>query len=81
MDKDISTEQKTWLVYNFGKRNVFRLDLNESREGFCRRKRGSSFHVDGPKTEKAREPTVEGLVRGIWRLRVSEAERRVREGV
>ena len=49
MDKDISTEQKTWLVYNFGKRNVFRLDLNESREGFCRRKRGSSFHVENRK--------------------------------
>ena len=59
----------------------FRLDLNESREGFCRRRRGRSFHDDGPKTEKAREPTVESLVRGIWRLRVSEAERRVREGV
>ena len=29
------TEQKTWQVYSFGKRNVFRLDLNESREGFC----------------------------------------------
>ena len=66
-----------WHVHNFGKRNVFRLDLNESREGFCRRGRGRSFHVDGPKTEKAREPTVESLVRGIWRLRVSEAERRV----
>ena len=26
-------------------------------------------------TEKAQEPTVESLVRGIWRLRVSEAER------
>ena len=39
------------------------------------------FHVDGPKTEKAREPTLEILVPGIWRLRVSEAERRVREGV
>ena len=25
------TEQKTCQVYNFGKRNVFRLDLNESR--------------------------------------------------
>ena len=37
MDEDISTEQKTWQVYNFGKRNVFRLDLNESRQGFCRR--------------------------------------------
>ena len=40
-----------------------------------------SFHVEGPKTELAREPTVESLVRGVWRLRVSEAERRVREGV
>ena len=38
-------------------------NLNESREGFCRRGRGRSFHVDGPKTEKAREPTVESLVR------------------
>ena len=35
-------------VYNFGKEKVFRLDLNESREGFCRRGRGRSFHVDGP---------------------------------
>ena len=41
------------------KKKVFRLDLNESREGFCRRGRGRSFHVDGPKTEKAREPTVD----------------------
>ena len=72
-------EQKTWQVHNFGKRNVFRSDLNEAREGFCRRGRGRSFHVDGPKTEKAREPTVESLVRGIWRLRVSEAEWRVRK--
>ena len=61
--------------------DVFTLHLNEPREDFSRRGRGRSFHVDGPKTEKAREPTVESLVRGIWRLRVSEAERRVREGV
>ena len=46
MDKDISTEQKTWQVYNLGKRNVFRLDLNESGDGFCRRGRGRSFHID-----------------------------------
>ena len=26
---------------------------------FCRRGEGRSFHVEGPKTEKAREPTVE----------------------
>ena len=41
-----------------GKRNGFRLDLNESREGFCQRGRGRLFHVDGPKTENAQEPTV-----------------------
>ena len=62
--------KKIWQVYNFGKRNVFRLDLNEPREGFCQRGRGKSFHVDGPKIEK-----VQGsVVQGIWRLRVSEVE-------
>ena len=50
MDEDSSTDQKTWQVYNFVKRNIFRLHLNESREGFCRRGRGRSFHVDGLKT-------------------------------
>ena len=75
MDEDSSTEQKTWQVYSFGKRNVFRLHLYESRG------RGRFFHVDGPKTKKAREPTVGSLVQGVWRLRVSETERRVREGV
>ena len=53
----------------------------ESRESFSRRRRGRLFHVQGLKTEKAREPTVESLVGGIWRLRVSEAERTVREGM
>ena len=84
MDKDSSTEQKTWQVYSFGKRHVFRLRLNESRKGFGQRGRGRSFHVDGPKTEKAQEPTVESLVQGIWRLtqvRVCEAEWRVWESV
>ena len=52
MDKDISTEQKTWQVYNFRNRNVFRLDLNESREGFHWRGRVRSSHVDGLKTQK-----------------------------
>ena len=42
---------------------------------------GRTFHIEGLKTEKARETTVECLVRGLWRLRVSEAERRAREGV
>ena len=46
--------------------------MNGSREGFCWRGRGRSFHVDGLKTEKAWGPAVESLVQGIWRLRVSE---------
>ena len=40
-----------------------------STEDFFWRGRGRSFHVEEPKTEKARELTVESLVRGIWRLR------------
>ena len=46
-------------------KGVLRFDLNESRKGFCRRGRGRSFHVEGPMSEKAREPTVESPVRGI----------------
>ena len=42
--------------------NVYRLDLSESKEGFCQRGRGRSFHVDGLKTEKAQEPTVESVL-------------------
>ena len=53
----------TWQVYSFGKRTVLMLHLNESREGFCRRSTGRLLHVDGPKTAKARAPTVESLVR------------------
>ena len=64
-----------------GKRAGFRLHLNESREGFLLERKGKFIHVDGPKTEKVWEPAVESLVKQIWRLRVSEAERRVQEGV
>ena len=35
------------------------------------KRRGRSFHAEGLKTQKSREPTVEGLVRGIWRMRIS----------
>ena len=41
--------------------------------------KGRSFHEDEPKTEKAREPTVESLVGENWTRRVSEAERRLRK--
>ena len=80
-EREWERERECVCMYNFRKRNAFRSDLNESREGFCRRGMRRSFHVDGPKTEKAREPTVGCLVRGIWRLRVLEMERRVLEGV
>ena len=82
-DEDSSTEQKAWQVYSFGKINVLRFDLDVSRHGFWLRGRGRSFpHVERPKTEKAQDSTVpKGLVRGIWRLRGSEAERRGWEGV
>ena len=52
----------------FWESNIFRLDLNESREGFCQRGRGRSFHADGLKTEKVGEPTVNSLVQGIWSI-------------
>ena len=55
-------------LYCFEKRNVLGLDWMESREGFCRRGRRRPFHADGLKTGKAREPTVESLVRGTRRL-------------
>ena len=48
-----------------GKRNVLRFDLKESREVFCRRGRGRSFYVDGPKTQKARELTMESSARNL----------------
>ena len=50
--KTASPNRKTWQVYSFGKINVFRLHLNESRESFSQRGRGRSFHVDGPNTEE-----------------------------
>ena len=40
-------------MYCFEKRDILRLDLKESRQGFCRRRRGRSFHVEGPKKRKA----------------------------
>ena len=70
-EEDCSTGQKTWQSWE---RNIFRFDLKESGEGFCQRGKRRSFHVERPKTQKALEPTVESLVKGIWRLGLSEAE-------
>ena len=43
MDEGSSMEQKTWQVYTSGKINVFRLHLNESREGFWQTGWGRSY--------------------------------------
>ena len=71
-EEDISAVWKTWQVYWFGKRNVFRFEPKESGDGFRGKERARSFHVEGPKTKKAQEPGVEILVRGIWRLSISK---------
>ena len=51
--------------------------MNESRQGFCLRGRGRSYicHVDGPKTEKARELIVE-IESGARNLEAESMRRR-----
>ena len=80
--KTASRNRKHGRSTHFGKRNVFRLHLNESMEsivlrGFLLDRKGKVIPCRSTKNRKAalREPKVESLVRGIWRLRVSEAER------
>ena len=55
--------------------------LKVLKEGVSRREIGRLFQVVGPETEKDREPNEDNLVRGMRRRRVSEDERREREGV
>ena len=59
---DLEKEMSTGLIL----RSPDRVSIRE--EG-----RGRSLHAEGPKTEKVQESTVESLVRGICRLRVSES--------
>ena len=61
-----STEWKTWQVYYSGKIQVLMLDLNESREGLCRRGCERSFHVDGPKTKSRRNIESEVTTRAWY---------------
>ena len=49
-------------VHYCGQRNVLRVDLKESSDGFIWRGRGRSLHVEGSKTEHVPEPTMEILV-------------------
>ena len=69
-----SRKTTTWQVHSFGKRNVFRMYLNDSREGFCRRGRGMSFHVDGPKTGEKKKRKKAGTNSAESGARDLEAE-------
>ena len=65
-----------------GKKNCFQVRFEgEKMAYFGEEGEIKSLHVEIWKTGKGRGPTVETLVQGVWRLRLSEAERRVREGM
>ena len=68
-------EEKRQDRHSFGKRNVLGSLLSEYREGFCRRGSRRSSHVDGPKTEKAREPTVELGARNLEAGNINEKQK------
>ena len=64
IDEDISMDQKTWKVYNLGI-FFYRLDLNESKEGFCQRGRGWTKNRKGAETNSGeygvRNPEAESI--------------------
>ena len=68
MDKRC-VEQKTWQVYNFGKSNVFRLDLNLQR-GFLSERKGKVIPCWWTKNRKDTGNQQWRVVQRIWRLRV-----------
>ena len=63
--KTAARNRKHGRSTRFGKRNVFRLPLNESGECFCWIGKGRSFHVDQPKTKKVCKPKVESGARNL----------------
>ena len=60
---------------------VLRRALKLLMAGIWRTERGSLFQVDGPATEKEREPIVMSCVLGMRKESVSDDERRERDGV
>ena len=48
----------------WGKRNVYKLDVNKSRECFCGRGRGRPSCVEGSKTDKAYLKRAHPVVQG-----------------
>ena len=82
-EEDTSAERKTRQVYCFEKKKKERRNVEVWFKGVRRRflleRKRKIISCRGAKTEKAQEPTVESLVRRTWRLRLLEAEQRVRE--
>ena len=69
MDEDEGTEQKTWQVYSLGKRNVFRLYLNESRRGFLSERKGKVIPCRRTENRKgAKTSCEESGARNIYTL-------------
>ena len=57
----------------FEEKEYFEVRSERVQRGFLSERKGGgggSLHVEKLKTDNTREPTVESLVRGFWRLRV-----------
>ena len=78
MDKGTRGENMASLL--LWRKKCFEVESEVQRE-FLLERNGKSVQVKGSMIEIARERPVGSLVRGIWILRVSEAERRVQEDV
>ena len=75
--KTASPNRKAWQVYSFEKINVFRLHLNDSREGFSQRGGGNSFHVDGPETEEEEKAETNSEESGARNLEAESIRSRI----
>ena len=72
--------KKTTDQYADEKRSVFSFDLKEESEDECLTERGIEFQITGPMYGQALSPKVLLSILGTRNFRVSEAERREREG-
>ena len=72
----LAWNEKTWqLGLLFKKLNVFRFGLESSKKAPVGEEEENQLMQEGEK-QQAQQPTVESLLRGIWKLTVSEAERK-----
>ena len=65
----------------FWKKKRSKVGFERVQRGFLSDRKGKVIPCREAEDGLAREPTVKSLIGEIWRLRVLEAERRVREGV